>query len=200
MKNISEYILESNYDSSNLEDLKKQLLKMNKGDRIHALWGVREKWTDATRKDRMVDYALSIDKETNKKYVCCGVIDFKSHDLFKDACKAAGVSTFWSTLSGFAIRLDYEDMVKVLEVMPKFFNDKKYVNGEHGIWHFLSFDREECEKECEKQVRPFTITSLEDEIKGIEKGIKELETKKAQLQELKQAQTNDENWKEENIK
>ena len=55
MKQITQYINESERNSSNLEDLKKQLLKMDAGDRIHAVWGVREKWTDATRKDRMVD-------------------------------------------------------------------------------------------------------------------------------------------------
>lgn len=63
MKTLNVYINESTYDSANLEDLKKQLLKMNEGDRIHNLWGVREKYTDATRKDRMVDYAMSIDKQ-----------------------------------------------------------------------------------------------------------------------------------------
>lgn len=191
MKNLNNYILESNYDSSNLEDLKKQLLKMNKGDRIHALWGVREKWTDATRKDRMVDYCMSIDKEGDKKYVICGVIDFKSHDLFWDALKAAGVEK-WYHFKGFAVKLDYEDIIKVLDAMPKFFN--KYLTKK-SIWHFLSFDKKECEEECEKQVRPFTITSLEDEIKGIEQGIKELEAKKAQLQELKHAQAEEDTWK-----
>ena len=51
MKSLNNYINESEYNSSDLENLKKQLLKMNDGDRIHAVWGVREKWTDATRKD-----------------------------------------------------------------------------------------------------------------------------------------------------
>ena len=193
MKNLNNYILESNYDSSNLEDLKKQLLKMDKGDRIHALWGVREKWTDATRKDRMVDYCMSIDKEGDKKYVICGVIDFPSHDLFWDALREAGVEK-WYHFKGWAVKLDYEDMIKVLDAMPKFF-DKWSTKRKNSIWHFVSFDKEECEKECEKQVRPFTITSLEDEIKGIEKGIKELEAKKAQLQELKHAQAEEDTWK-----
>ena len=195
MKQLQQYINESSeFNSSNLEDLKKQLLKMDKGDRIHALWGVREKWTDATRKDRMVDYCMSIDKEGDKKYVICGVIDFKSHDLFWDALKAAGVEK-WYHFKGFAVKLDYEDIIKVLDAMPKFFKDKKYVNGERGIWHFLSFDKAECEEECKRQIRPLTITSLEDEIKGIEKGIKELEAKKAQLQELKHAQAEEDTWK-----
>ena len=192
MKNLNNYILESNYDSSNLEDLKKQLLKMDKGDRIHALWGVREKWTDVSQKDRMIDYCMSIDKADEKKYTICGVVGFKSHDLFWDALQAAGVNK-WYHFKGFAVKLEYEDIIKVLDVMPKFF--KKYINGEHNIWHYLSFDKKECEKECEKQARPFIITSLEDEIKGIEKGIKELEAKKAQLQELKHAQAEEDTWK-----
>ena len=199
MKSLNNYINESNYDSSNLEDLKKQLLKMNKGDRIHALWGVREKWTDVTQKDRMVDYAMSIDKEKNNQYVCCGVFGFPSHDLFWDALRESGVEK-WYHFKSFAIKLSYEDMIKVLEVMPKFFNDKKYVNGEHCIWHYLSFDKVQCEEECKKQVRPFAITSLEDEIKGIEDAILLLGKKKKELEELKKAQVNDNAWKEENIK
>ena len=55
--------------------------------------------------------------------------------------------------------------------------------------------KKECEEECAKQVRPLLITSLEDEIKGIEKGIKDLEAKKAQLQELKKAQAEEDSFK-----
>ena len=36
------------------------------------------------------------------------------------ACKDVGISTWLSVLSGFAIRLDYEDMLKALDSMPKF--------------------------------------------------------------------------------
>jgi len=193
MKSLNNYINESNYESSDLENLKKQLLKMNDGDRIHAVWGVREKWTDATRKDRMVDYAISIDKEKGNKYVICGVIDFPAHDLFWDALKESGVEK-WYHFKGFAVRLGYEDMCKVLDVMPKFF-DKYSVNRKKGIWHYLSFDKKECEDECKRQLRPLTITSLEDEIKGIEQGIKDLEAKKAQLQELKKAQAEEDLFK-----
>ena len=76
--------------------------------------------------------------------------------------------------------------------MPKFFN--KYINKK-SIWHFLSFDKKECKEECAKQVRPLLITSLEDEIKGIEQGIKDLEAKKAQLQELKKVQSEEDLFK-----
>lgn len=193
MKSINNYINESNYDSSDLENLKKQLLKMNAGDRIHAVWGVRELWTDATRKDRMVDYAFSIDKEKGNKYVICSVCDFPGHDLFWDALKESGVEK-WYHFKGWAVRLEYEDMIKVLDVMPKFF-DKYSINRKKGIWHYLSFDKKECEKECERQIRPLTITSLEDEIRGIEQGIKDLEAKKAQLQELKKAQAEEDLFK-----
>ena len=193
MKSLNNYINESNYDSSDLENLKKQLLKMNDGDRIHAVWGVREKWTDATRKDRMVDYAISIDKEKGNKYVICGVIDFPAHDLFWDALKESGVEK-WYHFKGWAVKLGYEDMIKVLDAMPKFF-DKYSVNRKKGIWHYISFDKKECEEECKRQIRPLTITSLEDEIKGIEQGIKDLEAKKAQLQELKKAQAEEDLFK-----
>ena len=37
MKTLNNYITESNYDSSNLEELKNKLLKMNSGDRVHAV-------------------------------------------------------------------------------------------------------------------------------------------------------------------
>lgn len=191
MKQLSKYINESNYDSSDLENLKKQLLKMNAGDRIHAVWGVRELYTDATQKDRMVDYAVSIDKEKGDKYVICGIFGFPSHELFWDALRESGVEK-WYHFKGWAVKLGYEDMIKVLDVMPKFFN--KYINNK-SAWHFLSFDKKECEEECAKQVRPLLITSLEDEIKGIEKGIKDLEAKKAQLQELKKAQAEEDSFK-----
>ena len=191
MKPISQYIIESDYDSSNLEELKKQLLKMNSGDRVHAIWGVREKWTDATRKDRMVDYVASIDKEKNNKYVICGTFGFPSHDLFWDALKDSGVEK-WYHFKGWAVRLGYEDMIKVLDAMPKFFN--KYLT-KSKTWYYLSFDKKECEEECKRQLRPFTITSLENEIKGIEQGIKDLEAKKAQLQELKKAQAEEDLFK-----
>ena len=193
MKSLNNYISESFYDSSDLENLKKQLLKMDKGDRIHALWGVREKWTDATQKDRIVDYAISIDKEKDDKYVICGDIYFPAHDLFWDALRESGVEK-WYHFKGLAIKLGYEDMIKVLDVMPKFFN--KYLTKK-SIWHFISFDKKECEEECAKQIRPLVITSLEDEIKGIEQGIKDLEEKKKKLQELKAAQNSERDWKEE---
>lgn len=154
---------------------------MNAEDRIHAVWGVRELYTDATQKDRMVDYAVSIDKEKGDKYVICGVFGFPSHELFWDALRELGVEK-WYHFKGWAVKLGYEDMIKVLDVIPKFFN--KYITKK-SIWHFLSFDKKECEEECAKQVRPLLITSLEDEIKGIEQDIKDLEAKKAQLQELK---------------
>lgn len=198
MKDLKEYIInEAELFASNVNDIKKQLLKMNKGDRLRVLWGVRHKITDATGKDRMVDYAASIDKVSDDKYTLCSDFSFRGHDLFREACHAAKVLSFWDSISGLAIRLDYEKLCKVLDVMPKFFKDKKYV-GDNSIWTFISFDKEECEKECEAQRRPFAITSLEDEIKGIEKGIKELEAKKAQLQELKNAENNEAAWKEEN--
>lgn len=191
MKQLSKYINESEYNSSNLENLKKQLLKMNTGDRIHAVWGVREKITDATQKDRMVDYVISIDKESGNKYVICGDMFFPAHDLFWDALRESGVEK-WYHFKGWAIKLGYEDMIKVLDAMPKFFS--KYLTKK-SIWHFLSFDKAECEEECKRQIRPLTITSLEDEIKGIEQGIKDLEAKKAQLQELKKAQAEEDLFK-----
>lgn len=191
MKTLNNYITESTYDSSNLEELKKKLLKMNSGDRLHAVWGVREKYTDATQKDRMVDYVISIDKEKGNKYVICGTFDFPSHDLFWDALKESGVEK-WYHFKGWAVKLGYEDMIKVLGAMPKFFN--KYIDKK-SAWHYLSFNKKECEEECKRQIRPLAITSLEDEIRGIEQGIKELEAKKAQLQELKKIQDEEDMFK-----
>ena len=191
MKTLNNYITESNYDSSNLEELKKKLLKMNSGDRVHAVWGVREKYTDATQKDRMVDYVISIDKEKGNKYVICGTFDFPSHDLFWDALKESGVEK-WYHFKGWAVKLGYEDIIKVLGAMPKFFN--KYIDKK-SAWHYLSFNKKECEEECKRQIRPLTITSLEDEIRGREQGIKELEAKKAQLQELKKIQAEEDMFK-----
>ena len=196
MKTLNNYITESNYDSSNLEELKKKLLKMNSGDRVHAVWGVREKYTDATQKDRMVDYVISIDKEKGNKYVICGTFDFPSHDLFWDALKESGVEK-WYHFKGWAVKLGYEDIIKVLGAMPKFFN--KYIDKK-SAWHYLSFNKKECEEECKRQIRPLTITSLEDEIRGIEQGIKELEAKKAQLQELKKIQAEEDMFKLANDK
>lgn len=196
MKTLNNYITESNYDSSNLEELKKKLLKMNSGDRVHAVWGVREKYTDATQKDRMVDYVISIDKENGNKYVICGTFGFPSHDLFWDALKESGVEK-WYHFKGWAVKLGYEDMIKVLDAMPKFFN--KYI-GNKSAWHYLSFNKKECEEECKRQIRPLVITSLEDEIRGIEQGIKELEAKKAQLQELKKIQAEEDMFKLANDK
>ena len=191
MKTLNNYITEANYDSSNLEELKKKLLKMNSGDRVHAVWGVREKYTDVTQKDRMVDYVISIDKENGNKYVICGTFGFPSHDLFWDALKESGVEK-WYHFKGWAVKLGYEDMIKVLDVMAKFFN--KYI-GNKSTWHYLSFNKKECEEECKRQIRPLAITSLEAEIRGIEQGIKELEAKKAQLQELKKIQAEEDMFK-----
>ena len=192
MKQLSKYINESNYDSSDLENLKKQLLKLKKNDTLYCLWGVREKFTDSSGKDRMVDSACSIIKVSDEKYVICSDIFFNGHKLLEMACKDAGISTWWSALSGFAIRLDYEDMLKALDSMPKFFSK---IIAKNNVWTYISFNKKECEEECAKQVRPLLITSLEDEIKGIEKGIKDLEAKKAQLQELKKAQAEEDSFK-----
>ena len=43
-------------------------------------------------------------------------------------CKDAGISTWWSALSGFAIHLDYEDMLKALDSMTKFFSKFRKIN------------------------------------------------------------------------
>lgn len=191
MKNINEYINESNYKSLNLEDLKKQLLKMGSGDRINFLWGVREKATDASRKDRMVDYAMSIDKTLKKYYTFCPVFGFDGNDMIKEICKDLGIKK-WARLLDIAIAVDYEDMIKILDVMPKYFD--KYANDKK-FWHFLSFEYKEAEKECTRQKRPFEITSLEDEIKATEQAIKNLEQKKEQLAKLKKAQAEEDMYK-----
>lgn len=191
MKDINEYINESNYKSSNLEDLKKQLLKMDSGDRINFLWGVREKATDASRKDRMVDYAMSIGKTLKKYYTFCPVFGFDGNDMIKEICKDLGIKK-WARLLDIAIAVDYEDMIKILDVMPKYFD--KYANDKK-FWHFLSFEYKEAEKECVRQKRPFEITSLEDEIKATEQAIKNLEQKKEQLAKLKKAQAEEDMYK-----
>lgn len=169
-------------DSLNFENLKKVMLSMKDGERVPALWGVRELWSDATRKDRMVDYAFSIDKEKNK-YTICGVFDFPSYELFWDALEFAGVRK-WYHFKGWAVKLKYEDMIKVLSAMPKFFD--KYSVNRKNIWHYLSFDREECKKKCEEMRIPYIILELEKEIRIIEKYGETLEEKKAKLKELKE--------------
>ncbi len=195
MRSLNDYLVnEAQYKSSDLEDLKKKLLNLGKDDKIECLWGVRQRATDATGKDRIVDNACSIIKVSDKKYVLCSNIFFKGHELMKMACKEAGIRSWLSLLGDFAIRLDYEDMIKVLTIMPKFFNK---FSGKNQLWTYLSFDRTECDKVCTTERRPFAITSLEDEIEAIEKGIRELEEKKKKLQELKKAQSDESMWKEE---
>ena len=104
------------------------------------------------------------------------------------ACKDAGISTWWSALSGFCNSSWLWRYVKGFRFNAKIFSK---ILAKNNVWTYLSFDKKECEEECAKQVRPLLITSLEDEIKGIEQGIKDLEAKKAQLQELKKAQSED---------
>jgi hypothetical protein len=195
MKSLNNYITESNYKSSNLEDLKKQLLKMGNGDRINFLWAVCEKATDATGKDRKVDYVMSIDK-SGKHYTFCTSFLFDGNEMIKEICKDLGIKK-WARLLDIAVAVDYEDAIKILDTMPKYFNkyanDKKFVN-------FITFDYKEAEEECARQKRPFEITSLENEIKGIEQGIKELEAKKSQLQKLKKAQAEEDMYKWANSK
>lgn len=192
MKSLNNYINESNYDSSDLENLKKQLLKMNVGDRIHAVWGVSQKATDATQKDRYVTHAMSIDKTLKKYYTfCCDYMFSQGHEMIKEICKDLGIKKF-ARLLDIAIAVDYEDMIKILDVMPKYFD--KYANNKK-YFSFISFNYKETEEECARQKRPFEITSLEDEIKGIEQSIKDLEAKKAQLQKLKKAQAEEDMYK-----
>ena len=143
MKDIKEFITEANYKSSNLEDLKKKLLNMDNNDRIHFLWGVSQKATDATQKDRYVTYAMSIDKTLKKYYTfSCDFMFSQGHEMIKEICKDLGIKKF-ARLLDIAIAVDYEDMVKILDVMPKYFdkyaNDKKYFS-------FVSFDYKEAEK------------------------------------------------------
>lgn len=191
MKTLNNYITESEYKSSNLEDLKKQLLKMSKGDRIQFLWGVRQLATDASGKDRMVDWAMSIDKSGKYYDFVCDFFASQGHDMIKEICKDLKIKK-WATLLGLAIAVDYEDMCKILDAMPKYF-DKYYT--EKKLFSFVSFSREEADKECERQRRPFAITSLEDEIKQTEQAIKDLEQKKTKLKELKKAQAEENMYK-----
>lgn len=190
MKTLNNYITESNYRSSNLEDLKKQLLKMNNGDRINFLWAVTEKATDATGKDRMVEYVMSIDKG-GKHYTFCSSFLFKGNEMIKEICKDLSIKK-WARLLDIAIAVDYEDVVKILDAMPKYFD--KYA-GDKKFVHFITFDYKEAEEECARQKRPFEITSLEDEIKATERAIKDLEQKKEQLTKLKKAQAEEDMYK-----
>ena len=148
------------FNSLNLQDLKNKLHEMNKGDRIHALWGIREKYTDPTREDRMVDYALSVDKENKNKYTICGTFDFKSYELFYDALQISNVKK-WYHFKGWKIMLNYEDMCKTLDAMTTLLNNEKYINS---IWHFLSFNKTECDNKCQKQIQKFKINQLQKEI------------------------------------
>ena len=168
-------------DSKNLEDLKIKLLKMNNGDRLHCLWGVRILYTDATGKNRMTDYCLSIDKHSNDKYTVCSCFDFRGHELFWDALKDSGVEK-WYHFKDFAINLYYEEMLMVLMSMHKFFN--KYV-GDKSVWKFITFDKDECEKKCEELRKPYEIDTLEKAIRIIESGIDSLDEIKNRLAVLK---------------
>ena len=169
--------------SNNFEDLKVKLLKMNIGDRLRCLWGVRILYTDATGKNRMTDYCLSIDKHSNDKYTVCSCFDFRGHELFWDALEDSGVKK-WYHFKDFAVNLYYEEMLMVLESMPKFFNKKEYV-GDGKVWKFITFDKDECEKKCEELRKPYEIDTLEKALKIIESGIDSIDEIKERLNKLK---------------
>jgi hypothetical protein len=191
MKSLREYLLESysvNEDKGTGK-IDQAIQKMKPGDRIPCVFGVRMKVTDRSGKDRMVDTAMYIIKHNKTKYEFCPDFCFRGVDMIKDICKKLGIKRF-AVLTDMAIRLDYEELIQVLQEMPNFFS--KYSNG---MFTFLTYSYDEAVKECAKQKIPFEIKTLEQEIADTENSIKDLEAKKQRLQQLKSAQNSD-SWTE----
>ena len=132
---------------------------------------------------------LIIKKVSNKKYIILPSYHiFYDNDkkLIFDACKKVGLHKWLNYISYFSIRLDYEDLLKVLNAIKDILNTTtEKLDYTHKV-SFFSFDRKESRNESDVLSSRYEIEKLEDRIENIEEGIKKIANLKKELNELKQ--------------
>lgn len=176
------------YYSSNINDIKEKLLMMKRHDELQCLWGVGGVATDATGKDRQWFAVISIYKTVNKYYFfSCDYMFEQGYDMIKEICKDLKIKKLQRLLD-MNLYFDYEDLIKVINVMPKYFD--KYANNDRFIT-YVSFDRNVVKLECDRQKRPFDIENLKKSIYNAEHAIKTVDDMKKRLVELQKAEAED---------
>lgn len=129
-------VCEKYEESTTYDDIKSKLSKLKKDDILRCLWGVNAETNE-------VVHVLSVIKVSDKKYSFLPVHEFMTaHDMLNDACKELHINVLFAKMMGNAVRLDYEDMMRVLDILPKFFD--KYTSK---VIKFMSYEKNECEKQ-----------------------------------------------------
>ena len=175
----------TSYYALTFNEIKEQVILLNKGDKLYCGWGVEDLYTYKTY---VVNEMLIIKKVSNKKYIILPLYDIfydNGKKLIFDACKKVGVHKWLNYISCFSIRLDYEDLLKVLNTIKDILNTTEKLDYTHKV-SFFSFDRKESRNESDALSSRYEIEKLEDRIENIEEGIKKIANLKKELNELKQ--------------
>lgn len=175
----------TSYYALTFNEIKEQVVLLNKGDQLYCGWGVEDLYTYKTY---VVNEMFIIKKVSNKKFIILPLYDiFYDNDkkLIFDACKKVGLHKWLNYIRCFSIRLNYEDLFKVLNVIKDILNTTEKRNYTHKV-SFFSFDRKESWNESDALSSKYEIEELENRIENIEEGIKNIDNLKKELNKLKQ--------------
>lgn len=175
----------TSYYALTFNEIKEQVILLNKGDKLYCGWGVEDLYTYKTY---VVNEMLIIKKVSNKKYIILPLYDIfydNGKKLIFDTCKKVGLHKWLNYISCFSIRLDYEELLKVLNTIKDILNTTEKLDYTHKV-SFFSFDRKESRNESDVLSSRYEIEKLEDRIENIEEGIKKIANLKKELNELKQ--------------
>ena len=175
----------TSYYALTFNEIKEQVILLNKGDQLYCGWGVEDLYTYKTY---VVNEMLIIKKVSNKKYIILPLYSIfynNGKKLIFDACKKIGLHKWLNYISCFSIRLDYEDLLKVLNAIKDILNTTEKLDYTYKV-SFFSFDRKESRNESDALSSRYEIEKLENRIKNIEEDIKNIDNLKKELNKLKQ--------------
>lgn len=160
------------------DKLKTEIKNMYKYEILPFLYGVSLCAKDASGKDRMWDSPLKIEKTLCNKYHFITNILFEGHEMINECCKILKIKKL-SRIFGFQKNFSYNEICLIIDTLPMLFT--KYATDKH-IYKFISFDKNEVIKECEKQRLPFLIEKTKKDIEFYESKYKQIDRLKSDLQ------------------
>ena len=147
------------------EILKEQIKQMKKGNILPFLYGVKYCIKDNSKKDRIIDIPLKIEKGEFNTYIFITDIFFDGHNMIKECCKILKIKRI-SYFLDFPKIFSYKQICQIIDILPTLFN--KY-SSEKSCFTYLNFDKNIVIEECEKQRLPYLIEKTETEIKQLSK-------------------------------
>ena len=167
-----------------LLELKDKLAKLKVGERIPAIYLVREKITKPHNSGEWtVSYSLSIEKDKSfplriEKYYFVGSLCNDYEIVLEHAAKVLGRKRDENGIrQGFSL----EEIYAFLDSFP----NGMIPGSRQDVWYGHYVSEDEANKKCQELMKPYKIAQLEQKIKDIEDGYKNLDNLKQMLFDLK---------------